>query len=132
MKIYVGHSNEWNYQKELYEPILKSNLYTKHEFIFPHINNESFNSDEIIQECDLFIAEVSVQSLGLGIEIGRAEKSDKRIVCIYMMGYKYSDSLKYVNTDIIEYENSEDMIKKLSEYIKYLEANNNENFNWEE
>lgn len=121
MKIYVGHSNEWNYQKELYEPIMKSKLYKKHEFIFPHINNNSFNSDEVVQECDLFIAEVSMPSLGLGIEIGRAEKSGKQIVCIYMMGYKCSDSLKYVNTDIIQYENSEDMVRKLGEYIKYLE-----------
>lgn len=121
MKIYVGHSNEWNYQKELYEPIMKSDLYNKHQFIFSHMQQNSFNTDEVIEECDLFIAEVSKPSFGLGIEIGRAEKMDKQIVCIYMMGYNYSNSLKYVNTDIIQYKDSDDMIRKLEEYIEYLE-----------
>ena len=121
MKIYVGHSNEWNCQEEIYEPIMKSNLYNKHQFIFPHMQQTSLNTDKVIEECDLFIAEMDNPSLGLGTEMERAEKMDKQIVCIYMMGYDCPNGIKYVNTDIIQYKDSDDMIRKLGEYIEYLE-----------
>lgn len=123
MKIYIGHSNEWNYEEKLYEPIIHSKIYKEHEIIFPHKNGTSFNTEQIITNSDLFIAEVSIPSLGLGIEIGRAEKMKKRILCIYQKGYQCSDSLKYVNADVMEYKDENDMILKIEGYINKLEEN---------
>ena len=113
MKIYIGHSNNFNFKEELYMPIIKSKLNEKVEFIFPHLTDKTFNSKEIIEQSDLFIAEVSRQSLGLGIEIGRAEMKNKKILCIYNEKFKLSTSLKYVNVDILEYRDKEDMICKI-------------------
>ena len=120
MKIYIGHLRNFDFLEELYKPIMNSRLYEKHEFIFPHLTNERFNSKEVIEQSDLFIAEVSRPSLGLGIEIGRAEMKNKKILCIYNEKYKKPSSLKYVNVDIFAYKDKEDMVCKLEEYIELL------------
>ena len=123
MKIYVGHSTNFDYKNELYKPILESNLVNKYEFVFPHLN-KNFNSKEIIEQSDLFIAEVSFPTLGLGIEIGRAEMNNKNILCIYKEGTKISSSLKYVNVDILSYENEIDLVNKISNYIENIKSKN--------
>ena len=120
MKIYIGHSNDFNFKEELYMPIIESKLNEKVEFIFPHLTTQTFNSKEIIEQSDLFIAEVSRPSLGLGIEIGRAEMKNKKILCIYNEKYKKPSSLKYVNVDVLTYKDTADMICKIDEYIKQL------------
>lgn len=121
MKIYIGHSNDWDYEKELYEPILESKLAKEHEIIFPHLDNNNFNSEEIIRDSNLFIAEVSMPSLGLGIEIGRAEMIEKKILCIYKEGYKCPRSLEHVEVDIVQYSDKVDMINKIEHYINKIE-----------
>ena len=118
MKIYVGHSKDWNYKEELYEPILESELAKKYEIILPHIDENTFDTKQVIEQSDLFIAEISLPSLGLGIEIGRAEMINKKILCIYKKGYKCPRSLKYVAVDVMEYEEKNDMISKIENYIK--------------
>lgn len=120
MKIYIGHSNDFNFKEELYMPIINSKLNEKVEFIFPHLTDKTFNSKEIIEQSDLFIAEVSRPSLGLGIEIGRAEMKNKKILCICNQKFKVPSSLEYVNVDILEYRDKEDMIYKIEEYIDLL------------
>lgn len=120
MKIYVGHSNDWNYENELYNPILKSELNKKHDIILPHLNNRSFDTKKVIEEADLFIAEVSRPSLGLGIEIGRAEQIGKKILCIYKKSEKVSSSLKYVDAILIEYNDEKDMIDKIKKEIEKI------------
>ncbi|MBQ8891952.1 MAG: hypothetical protein IJ068_03700 [Bacilli bacterium] len=116
MKIYVGHSTNYDYVNELYKPILKSDLVKEHEFIFPHLNN-NFNSNEVINNSDLFIAEISYPTLGLGIEIGRAETNNQKILCIYKDGVKISSSLKYVNVDLLSYLDEKDLVDKIGNYI---------------
>ena len=73
MKIYIGHSSEFNYQDEIYDPIRGSIFNSLHEIILPHeIYKEAkdFITKDIIKSCDLMIAEVSLPSTGLGIELG--------------------------------------------------------------
>lgn len=120
MKIYIGHSRNWDYKNKLYKPILDSEINRENEIIFPHINEKTVNSKQIIQNADLFIAEVSIPSLGLGIEIGRAEMQNKRILCIYNKEFNCPSSLKFINADIIEYINEEDMLKKIKNYINMI------------
>ena len=125
MKIYVGHSRTFDYMNELYLPIINSNINEKAEFIFPHLSDKTFNSKEIIKEVDLFIAEISIPSLGLGIEIGRAEMQNKKILCIYMETAVIPSSIKYVNVDLLSYRNKKDMIEKIDKYINEIEISEN-------
>ena len=117
MKIYVGHSTKYDYKNEIYKPLLDSILSKKVEFILPHNTDKTFNSKEVIENSNLFIAEISLPSLGLGIEIGRAEMKGKKILCICNDKDKVPSSLKYVNVDVITYSDRNDMIRKIEEYV---------------
>jgi hypothetical protein len=108
MKIYIGHSNGFDFKNELYIPIKQSNLNNEHTFFLPHEKSlELFPSLEYFKtkQVDIFIAETSYPSTGLGIELGWASSYTIPIVCIYKKGQKYSSSISAVTDKIIEYTN---------------------------
>jgi hypothetical protein len=121
MKIYVVHSSKFDYKKELYVPIRESALNSLHEFIFPHEyekENELFDTKNLYRSgCDLIIAEVSYPSFGIGIELGWAEMYKIPVVCIHIKGIKPSSALSVVTDKFIEYESTEDLIKKIGEFL---------------
>ena len=124
MKIYIGHSREYNYLEDLYTPIKTSLLFNNHEIILPHDKKpgkRNFISKDIIKKCNLFIAEVSFPSTGLGIELGWANIFNTPILCIYRKGTTISGSLKYLCDNFIEYSDSVDMIEKISNHISFLD-----------
>lgn len=121
MKIYVVHSRDIDYINELYNPIKNSSVYENNTVIFPHESDKSVNSKEIIKEADLVIAEVSKDSIGMGIELGWAEFVGDEILCISKTGLKISSSLKYITNNFIEYEDSTDLVVKLENYLKEKE-----------
>ncbi|MBI3619557.1 hypothetical protein HY214_00190 [Candidatus Roizmanbacteria bacterium] len=121
MKIYVCHSSAFDYKEELYKPIRNSKLNNEHEFILPHeVSEQTFNSKEIIPHCDLIISEVSYPSTGLGIELGWANKEDKKILFISKTGTPVARSLKILSSDFIEYTDYNDLIEKLTLFINNL------------
>jgi hypothetical protein len=117
MKIYFGHSKDFDFKNELYKPIRESVLNGEHEILFPHETDEFFNSKNRIKNSDLMIAEVSYPATGLGIELGWAEMLKTPVLCVYKKGYKISGSLKVVTKDFIEYESAEDLAEKITKFI---------------
>ena len=117
MKIYVSHSSKYDYMNKLYSPIKKSSLNKDNLFFFPHDNKEIINTKDIIESYDLVLAEVSLSATGQGIELGWANYAHTPILCIYEKGKEISSSLKFITDDFIEYENNEDVIEKLENYI---------------
>lgn len=119
--IYIGHSNKLDYVNELYKPIRNSKLSDEYEIILPYEKvDKPVNSKEIIEKCDLFIAEVSLPSTGLGIEIGWASMLEVRIICIYKKGVHVSRSLRVVTKNLVEYLDCDDMVEKLDVEIKRI------------
>ncbi|MFF2532302.1 hypothetical protein ACFVS2_25670 [Brevibacillus sp. NPDC058079] len=112
MKIYVGHSNSFDYHKELYIPIRKSNINTKHTIIFPHeFDSNPFDSKTLFTEgCDFFIAEISYPATGLGIELAWAQMMGVPIVSIYRKDKKPSGSACMISNQVCSYESVEEMI----------------------
>ncbi|MGB4965664.1 MAG: hypothetical protein WBO77_00960 [Microgenomates group bacterium] len=118
MKIYVTHSSNFDYQNELYQPLRKSELNKLHEITLPHeYTTDQFNSKEYMKECNLILAEVSYPSTGQGIELGWANLYKVPIVCIYKKEARLSGSLKVISNTFIEYNDSENMIQKLTDYL---------------
>jgi len=121
MKIYVTHSSSFDYKKELYLPLRKSELNNLHEITLPHeFSMKQFNSKEYLKGCDLVLAEASYPSEGQKIELGWASSYKVPIICLYKKGKKISDSLKTISNVFIEYKSSEDMIQKLTDYLSTL------------
>lgn len=110
MIIYIGHSKDINYIEELYKPIKELATEPDTTFILAHeISANSSNSRDFYTTIDLFIAEVSKPSTGLGIELGWAYDSQVPIVCISKKGSKIAGSLKSVTDSFFEYGTSEDL-----------------------
>ena len=78
------------------------------------------DSHQTLKIVDLLIAEVTTPATGLGIEIGLASVYGKRILCIYKRWAQISNSLKSVTKEFIEYENPEDIIYKIGEFLRTL------------
>lgn len=117
-KIYVGHNRSIDFQNILYAPIRGSELNSKFQLILPHEKtDEPFNSKEGLKNCKYMIAEISDQSIGLGIEIGWANLYGVEVIFIYQSGSKISNSLKAVSETFIEYNSNEELIQKLSDVL---------------
>lgn len=112
MKIYIGHSTSYDFREELYAPIQNSALVTEHEVVLPHLDSdEQFSSKEFFANgCDLFVAEVSHASTGLGIEIGWADTAGVPMLFVHAAGTKPSGALTAVEGDVLEYASAEELI----------------------
>ncbi|MFB6209865.1 MAG: hypothetical protein ABEJ56_07075 [Candidatus Nanohaloarchaea archaeon] len=122
MKIYVGHSSSNDYEEELYEPLKQSDLSDKHDLVFPHEGDEFFDSKDFLrEECDLFLAEVSKASTGLGIELGWADLFDVPIVCVHGQGSNPSGSIRAFCGNIRDYSDKEELIRIIRDFVEELE-----------
>jgi hypothetical protein len=120
-KIYFGHSREFDFINELYQPIRNSHLNDKYEIIFPHENrDEPFNSKDQMFACDLMIAEVSYPATGLGVELGWADIYDVPIICVYKKGFHPPRSTQVITDKFLEYSDSKELVSGLEEMISKI------------
>lgn len=120
MKIFISHASQYDYVNKIYEPIKQSEMYKNNEIILPHDENKLLNTKEIIKNCNLMIAEVSLPSTGQGIELAWADLFEIPVLCIYKKGEKISSALKFITNDFIEYDNSDDMINKITNFVEHF------------
>ncbi len=125
MKIYFGHSRDFNYEEEFYKPIEKSELLKNEVLILPHKDSGFIQRDkDFYKSLDLFIAEVTYPSTGLGIELGFVSDGNASVYCLYKSGTKPSSSLKAVSDNFIGY-NSPDELTEIIEKIVISEKDKN-------
>jgi hypothetical protein len=120
MDIYVGHSSSIDFKEQLYQPLRNSSLDDEHNIVLPHEDSdEPFNSKEFLRdECDVFVAEVSEASTGLGIELGWADLYEVPVICVYREGSTPSSSILAVFDTVEKYRNSEDLVELVSGQIE--------------
>jgi nucleoside 2-deoxyribosyltransferase len=112
MKIYISHSRNFDYKKDLYEPLKASGIAKEHEVIFPHDDSDKpYPTRDLLQSkgCDLIIAEVSYPATGQGIELGWASMLEIPIVCIYKEGAKVSSSLNVITNKFLMYTDTQNI-----------------------
>ena len=117
MKIFVAHSSAFEFRKKIYEPIRASDLNALHTFYLPQETEKEDVTRELIKSCDLLIAEVSLPSTGMGIELGWADAYNVSILCVYEAGSKYSSSLEYVTKNFAAYSNAQELIEHIGRFV---------------
>lgn len=113
MKVYVAHSSSFDYLNELYLPLRKSELNTKHELFLPHDAGKNVHSKEAIKTSDAVVAEVSYPSTGEGIELGWADSFSIPIYCLHKEGAEPSKSLTAVAKKIVPYSDQADLLVQI-------------------
>lgn len=122
MKIYLAHSSAFNFKSKLYEPLRDSSLNQVHELLFPQEGPFEEISRDMIKTADALIAEVSMPSLGVGIEMGWADTFSLPVIAISEKGSRVSFSIDNVVTEQIEYENQNDMLRQLETVLTKLQS----------
>ena len=137
MNIYVSGSMYGGQQKiETYKKLINyleqyGEVLTKQIADSEAIEKEVYQNDEDIYNdlekklniADILIAEISVTSIGVGYEIGYADKLGKKIICIYDKNYidKVTTMLRgNKRIRIIGYENIEEIFKILDKEFEEL------------
>lgn len=120
MKIFVAHSSDFDFKNKLYKPLRESALNNKNEFILPQENGKEQITKNIIKNCNVVLAEVSLPSTGQGIELGWADIFNIPIVCIQEKNSNRSGSLGFITDIFIEYENPDDMVEKITKILKSI------------
>ena len=75
---------------------------------------------EWLEACDLFIAEVTVPSLGVGFEVASAVHRQKPVLCIHQEGVELSAMIagnSSENIQVKEYKDAQSMIDILDDFI---------------
>ena len=96
------------------EDILKKEEYQSDESIFKELENK-------LQTADLIFAEVTIPSLGVGYELGFADKLGKRIIAIYDLNMidKVSTMIRgNKRIKLIGYHDISEIVNHLDEIIK--------------
>ncbi len=139
MKIYfAGSIRGGRDNKELYFQLIQ-HLAQYGQILTEHIGNRNLTefgedgpSDEWIynrdmswvQESDVVIAEISIPSLGVGYEVGKAEDMNKKILCLYKNQQDKSLSAMIngnPNMKIARYETLEDAVSHIDNFFQLLE-----------
>lgn len=123
-KVYIGHSREFDYEHELYAPLRTAKGLPQADLILPYeSNSRANNTRDFYRELDLFIAEVSYPSTGLGIELAWAYDADVTIVCLARANARVSKSLYVLTDEIIRYQDETEMVKIIQQVINQKYAN---------
>jgi nucleoside 2-deoxyribosyltransferase len=97
-----------------------------HELISPWVISEDPNDGldaagvfkrdaNAVSGCDIIVADVSVPSHGVGMEIMLAHTLEKKVICVRRQGTKLSWMVKGLpGAVLIEFKDEEDLGKKLS------------------
>lgn len=124
MKIYFGHSKDFDFVKEFYNPIENDERLKNETLLFPHkMSRDSKNSREFYKHIDLVIAEVSYPATGLGIELGWAFDENIPIYCLHRNGFHPSSSLKSVTNNIMEYNSVKEMVNQIANITEIIKEN---------
>lgn len=122
MKIFFAHATNFPQKAEFYKALRASELNSKYELILPQENGEQPPMPwSVITTHDLLVAEVSVPSHGVGIELAWADSAEIPTICIYKEGAKFSGALNNVSSKFLMYTDFDNMIEDLTNALKQFE-----------
>jgi nucleoside 2-deoxyribosyltransferase len=135
MKIYFAGSIRGGRElQSVYSEIINHLIENRHTVLTNHvaqeyvIDNESYLSSREIYErdmewleaCEIFIAEVTVPSLGVGFEVASAVNLQKPVLCVYQQGIELSAMIlgnSSKNIQVKAYRDAQAMIDIVDEFI---------------
>lgn len=110
LNIYFIHSLKSNFNKNLYLPVLRSNLLSKHHLIFSQTEeNKNKYYKDLIASADLIVIELSDTDMTLNMEIKEAAMSRKPLLVLAHKVRGYDDKYQAIVKNIIGYGSEEEL-----------------------
>ena len=110
LKIYFIHSAKSDYNKYIYLPVLRSKILSNHTLVFPdsEANKEKYYKD-IMDEADVFVAELTNPDTGFNMELKHAIISKKPILALARKSIGYEEKYQKLLKNVIGYETEEEI-----------------------
>lgn len=122
MRIRIGHSTAYDFKTQLYAPLRTLALPEGTALSLPHEYGAAGDCTRayFAEGCDLFLAEVSYPSTGLGMEIAYAAVADVPIVFVHRKDCRPSSSLRRVSESFFAYADESELKQQLQLLVVQL------------
>ena len=119
LRIRVGHSTAGDYETGLYQVVRGLNLGQDVAVSLPHAGGATGDCTKsfFAAGCDLFIAEVSSPSTGLGMELAYADMMGVPVACIHRSDCKPSSLANMVAKLFLSYDSPEQLARHIQSLV---------------
>ena len=119
LRIRVGHSAGYDCQAQLYDVVRGVALPPGVTLSLPHENGAAADCAKTFfaEGCDVFIAEVSTASTGLGMEIAHADMHNVPVACLHREGTERPAAIEKVTPLFMRYESPEQLARHIESVI---------------
>ena len=123
LKVYFVHSDKVDYNNLIYLPVLRSNYLSNHKLVFGKtVENENKYFKDIMDECDLFVVELTSPDVGFNMQLKQAIISKKPILALAQKSVGYDEKYQKLLKNVIGYSTEEEFRYFVETLVKTYEG----------
>jgi hypothetical protein len=110
LNIYFIHSSKIDYNNDIYLPVLRSNLLSKHTLIFPETNaNRTIYYKDLMDKADVFVVELTNPDAGMNLQLKQAIVLKKPILALAKKNIGYDEKYQKLLKNVIGYSTGDEL-----------------------
>lgn len=127
LKVYFVHSRRIDYNNDIYLPVLRSNILSKHTLIFPETNaNKDTYYKDLMEKADIFIVDLTNPDTGFNMELKEAILLKKPILALAKRSIGYEEKYQKLLKNVIGYDNPQELASYVERFVEsYKDKINN-------
>lgn len=127
LKVYFVHSRRIDYNNDIYLPVLRSNILSKHTLIFPETNaNKDTYYKDLMEKADIFIVDLTNPDTGFNMELKEAILLKKPILALAKRSIGYEEKYQKLLKNVIGYDNPQELSSYVERFVEsYKDKINN-------
>lgn len=127
LKVYFVHSRRIDFNNDIYLPVLRSNILSKHTLIFPETNaNKDTYYKDLMEKADIFIIDLTNPDTGFNMELKEAILLKKPILALAKRSIGYEEKYQKLLKNVIGYDNGQELSSYVERFVEsYKDKINN-------
>lgn len=127
LKVYFVHSRRIDFNNDIYLPVLRSNILSKHTLIFPETNeNKDTYYKDLMAKADLFVIDLTNPDTGFNLELKNAIVLKKPILALAKKSIGYEEKYQKLLKNVIGYSNKQELANYVETFVEsYKDKINN-------
>lgn len=127
LKVYFVHSRRIDFNNDIYLPVLRSNILSKHTLIFPETNaNKDTYYKDLMEKADIFIVDLTNPDTGFNMELKEAILLKKPILALAKRSIGYEEKYQKLLKNVIGYDNGQELSSYVERFVEsYKDKINN-------
>ncbi len=110
LNVYFVHSRNIDFNNDIYMPVLRSNILSKHTLIFPETEeNKNTYYKDLMDKADLFIVDLTNPDTGFNLELKQAITLKKPILALAKKSIGYEEKYQKLLKNVIGYSSPSEL-----------------------